>query len=67
MNQSLPSCDLVSATEEGHFVISTFRIVIFVLLLCCAFGSASADPVDDYIRAQMRELHIPGTLPCGCS
>lgn len=41
-------------------MLSTCRIVVAALLLFCAFGSAQADALDDYIEAQMRQLHIPG-------
>lgn len=31
-----------------------------ILVLCCGAVSARADNVDDYIEAQLRQLHIPG-------
>lgn len=33
---------------------------LVTLVLCCGTVSARADKVDDYIEAQMRQLHIPG-------
>ncbi|MDQ3323032.1 MAG: beta-lactamase family protein [Acidobacteriota bacterium] len=36
------------------------RVVLFLFLLLCGALSARADKVDDYVRAQMRERHIPG-------
>ncbi len=41
-------------------MLSNSRITVVALILCCAFGSARADGVDEYISAQMRQLHIPG-------
>jgi D-alanyl-D-alanine carboxypeptidase len=35
-------------------------IIIRALLLFCVSGPAGADEVDEYIAAQMRQLHIPG-------
>src|SRR5690242_3607531 len=37
-----------------------FWQVGLMLLLIGAFGSARADQVDDYIKAQMAQWHIPG-------
>jgi CubicO group peptidase (beta-lactamase class C family) len=38
-----------------------FRAVVFALLIgLCARTSTKADNIDDYISAQMRQLHIPG-------
>ena len=39
---------------------SKIRMMAAALLLFCAQGSARADAVDDYVVAQMRQLHIPG-------
>jgi CubicO group peptidase (beta-lactamase class C family) len=36
------------------------RIVPFLFLLLFGVAAARADKVDDYVRAQMRERHIPG-------
>lgn len=41
-------------------VIFNSRAIVAALLLFCALGSARADDLDDYLRAQMRQLHIPG-------
>jgi len=45
---------------EGSLVISNFRLIFTALFLLCAAASARADVVDDYLAAQMRQLHIPG-------
>lgn len=36
------------------------RIALFLLLVLCSFVPAYADKVDDYVRAQLQERHIPG-------
>lgn len=41
-------------------MISNFRIMGAALLVFCVLGFARADDVDNYIGAQMRQLHIPG-------
>lgn len=34
--------------------------LLFFLFLTCGLSAARADQVDDYVKAQMRERHIPG-------
>lgn len=41
-------------------MVPNLKITIPALLLYCALASARADEVDDYVEAQMRQLHIPG-------
>ena len=36
------------------------HFALFLFLMLCGIISAYADKVDDYVRAQMRERHVPG-------
>lgn len=40
--------------------IACSQFPLFLLLMLCGIISAYADKVDDYVRLQMRERHIPG-------
>ena len=41
-------------------MLSPSNIFVAFLFLVCAWGPANAAPTDDYVAAQMRQLHIPG-------